>query len=64
MKEKLKKLMEERDEYLKHPECPVLQEKELYSIANAIIAVSKDIEAPTEEEQKAIDWANHQIEIY
>lgn len=64
MDEKIKKYWEEKKIYEKHPECPVLQEKELYSIANAIIAVSKEIPHLSEDDKKAIDWANHQIAIY
>lgn len=64
MNKKIEELLKEKEKYEAHPEHPGIQEKELYIIAESIVAECKDIKSLTPEEQKALEWAEHTIAIY
>jgi len=64
MNETIKELLKEKEKYESHPEHPGIQEKELYIIAESIVAECENIQVLTPEEQKALEWAEHTIAIY
>lgn len=63
MNNKIKKLWEEKQEFDKHPENPVLQAREWDCIASLILSVSEEATMLTAEDMEAVNWAKARLGV-
>lgn len=64
MTKEIQELMEQKDALYAHEDAfknTTLLDKELHSIANAVLAVFKKIEDPTPEDKEALEWAEKEV---